>query len=352
MLKYIYMGDYVKRIFGIDLVRTVAIFFVISVHFFLNNSFYKTNIEGIGMIISLFLRWIFYLGVPLFILLTGYLKREKKLTKDYYKGIKHILISYVFISILCILFRLFYLKEDISKLKLLLGIFNFTADEYAWYIEMYIGLFLLIPFLNIMYEGLKTKKNKQYLILTLLIMVSISPIINYLTIRNVRLEIIPNWWNSIYPLVYYFIGCYISEYQIDINKKKGIIIFIIIIVIETILSYIFNYNNKFNTNFLGGYNSIQTVLASTILFLLLYKIKNENKKINKIVTSISLLSLDMYLFSYIVDKVVYITLDNYIKSPVEYLKYYILIIPTIFLLSYILSFIKKIIFNYKKNNLK
>ena len=104
-------------------------------------------------------------------------------------------------------FRLFYLNEDISKLKLLLGIFNFTADEYAWYIEMYIGLFLLIPFLNIMYEGLKTKKNKQYLILTLLIMVSISPIINFITVRNVKLEIIPNWWNSIYPLVYYFIGC-------------------------------------------------------------------------------------------------------------------------------------------------
>lgn len=343
-----YIGDSMKRIFGIDLVRVVAIFFVLSVHFFLNNSFYKTNVEGIGMFLSLILRWIFYLGVPLFILITGYLKREKKLTKDYYKSINHILVSYLFISILCILFRLFYLKEDISKLKLLLGIFNFTADEYAWYIEMYIGLFLLIPFLNIMYEGLKTKKNKQYLILTLLIMVSISPIINFITVRNVKLEIIPNWWNSIYPLVYYFIGCYISEYQIDINKKKGITIFTIIIVLETILSYVFSYNNKFDTNFLGGYNSLQTVLASTILFLLLYKIKNENKKINKIVTSISLLSLDMYLFSYIVDKVVYRTLDNYLKSPVEYLKYYILIIPTIFLLSYILSFIKKIILDYTK----
>lgn len=337
-----------KRIFGIDLVRVVAIFFVISVHFFLNNSFYETNIQGIGMFISLFFRWIFYLGVPLFILLTGYLKREKKLTKDYYKGIKHILISYIFISILCILFRIFYLKEDISKLKLLLGIFSFSANEYAWYIEMYIGLFLLIPFLNILYSSINNKNHKQYLIITLLIMVSLSPIINYLTIRNVKLEIIPNWWNGIYPLVYYFIGCYISEYQVEIDKKKGITIFTIIIFLETILSYIFNYNNKFDWNFLGGYNSLQTVIASTILFLLIYKTKNKNKKINKIITSISILSLDMYLFSYIADKIIYKNLDNYLKSPVEYLKYYILIISIVFLLSYILSFIKKIIFDYTK----
>ena len=29
---------------------------------------------------------------------------------------------------------------------LLIGIFNYTAAPYAWYVEMYIGLFLMIPF--------------------------------------------------------------------------------------------------------------------------------------------------------------------------------------------------------------
>ena len=32
-------------------------------------------------------------------------------------------------------------------------IFNFTACPNAWYLEMYIGLFLLIPFLNIIYNN-------------------------------------------------------------------------------------------------------------------------------------------------------------------------------------------------------
>ena len=339
-----------KRYFGVDLVRTVAVFLVLSVHFFLCNGFYDAKLNGIGMSVSVLLRWIFYNGVPLFLLLTGYLKRKKKLDKDHYKGIIHILTSYLFISILCILFRLFYLHEDVSKLKLLIGIFNFTTNDYAWYIEMYIGLFLLIPFLNTMYDGLKTKKNKQYLILTLIAMISLSPIISSITIKNIKLDIIPNWWNGIYPLVYYFIGCYINEYQVTINKRKGIIILIGLILLETLLTCIV-YNNKvINWKiFLGGYNSLQTIIISTTIFLLLYNVNCNKEKIIKIVKSISVLSLDIYLFSYIVDKATYKFLDNYLKTPVEYVKYYILIISTIFILSYILSYIKKIIFDISKN---
>ncbi|MBE6160410.1 MAG: hypothetical protein E7157_05140 [Lactobacillales bacterium] len=334
-----------KRYFGIDLVRVLAVFFVLSVHFFLNNSFYDTNINGIGMFISIFLRWIFYNGVPLFILLTGYLKRKKKLDKDYYKGIKHILLSYLFISIICIIFRILFIKEHISKLKLLFGIFNFSANGYAWYLEMYIGLFLLIPFLNILYDGLKTKKNKEHLIITLLLMISLSPIISSITIRGIKLDIIPDWWNEIYPLIYYFIGCYINEYQVEINKKKGILLTIGLILIETILSYVVNYNDTFSWNFLGGYGSLQTVIISTTIFLLLYKVNCNKKKINKIITNISILSLDIYLFSYIVDQITYPILDGYLENPVEYLKFYILIIILIFSVSYLLSYIKKIIFD-------
>lgn len=323
---------------------------VLSVHFFLNNGFYDTNIKGIEMFISLFLRWIFYLGVPLFILLTGYLKRNKELSKDYYRSIKKILISYVIISILSILFRIFYLKEDIRKLEIIISIFNFSANGYSWYVEMYIGIFLLIPFLNILYDNLKTKKNKQYLIITLIIMTSLYPIINYIKINNIKLDIIPNWWNGLYPLLYYFIGCYINEYKIKINKKKGLLAFISIIIVETFITYLYSYNNLFDSNFFNGYSSLQTVILSTILFLLVYNIKTDNIRIIKIVSSVSLLSFDMYLFSYIVDKIVYGKLDNYFKTPIEYLKLYPLVIIIIFSCSYLLSYIKDFIFKRKNNH--
>lgn len=337
-----------KRLSGLDLIRFFAILFVPSVHFFLNNGFYETNIKGIEMFISIFFRWLFYIGVPLFMLLTGYLKRKDKLNKKYYKRILSILTSYIFISIICILFRKIYLSENIRILRMIISIFDFSACGYAWYVEMYIGLFLLIPFLNILYDSLNTKRKKQILILSLISMCSIYPIINYINIDGVKLEIIPDWWSKIYPFIYYFIGAYINEYKIEINKKKGIIIFILILLIETILSYIYNYNNKFSTDFLGGYNSLQTIVISTIFFLLLYKVNIKNKITLKIITNISKLSLDIYLFSYIIDLIIYKNLNLYLTTPEQYLKYMVPIILTIFILSYLLAYIKYLIFKTAK----
>lgn len=337
-----------KRLSGLDLIRFFAILFVPSVHFFLNNGFYETNIKGIEMFISIFFRWMFYIGVPLFMLLTGYLKRKDKLNKKYYKRILSILTSYIFISIICILFRKIYLSENIRILRMIISIFDFSACGYAWYVEMYIGLFLLIPFLNILYDSLNTKRKKQILILSLISMCSIYPIINYINIDGVKLEIIPDWWSKIYPFIYYFIGAYINEYKIEINKKKGIIIFILILLIETILSYIYNYNNKFSTDFLGGYNSLQTIAISTIFFLFLYKVNIKNKITLKIITNISKLSLDIYLFSYIIDLIIYKNLNLYLTTPEQYLKYMVPIILTIFILSYLLAYIKYLIFKTAK----
>lgn len=337
-----------KRLTSLDLIRFFAVLFVPSVHFFLNNGFYETKITGIGMFISLLFRWTFYIGVPLFMLLTGYLKRKAELNKEYYKRIKSILYSYFFISIICILFKKFYLHENIRTLRMIVSIFNFTACGYSCYIEMYIGLFLMIPFLNILYNSLNTKKKKQILIITLISICSISPVINYLEIDGVRLEVIPDWWNQVYPFIYYFIGAYISEYQINIDKKKGVVFLISILLLETIISYIYNYNNIFSSSFIGGYNSLQTIIISTIFFLLLYKINLKNKVIIRIVTSISKLSLDIYLFSYIVDLVIYRNLNIYLKTPIEYLKYMVPVILVVFTLSYTLAYIKNKIFEATK----
>lgn len=68
-----------KRVFGLDLIRFFAIFSVISVHFFLNNGFYTFPVKGGRMFISINLRWLFFSGVPLFLLLTGYLNNKKKI---------------------------------------------------------------------------------------------------------------------------------------------------------------------------------------------------------------------------------------------------------------------------------
>lgn len=333
-----------KRILGLDLVRFFAVLFVPAVHFFLNNNFYGNKINGTGYLISIFFLFLFYIGVPLFLLLTGYLKRKKVLTKDYYKSIVRILISYLFISVICSIVRKFILNEDIRILSTIINIFNFKACGYAWYIEMYIGLFLFIPFLNVLYNNLNTKKNKQYLILTLLVMCSLSPVINYIKIDGVYLDIIPDWWGILYPFIYYFIGCYIGEYKVKVDKKRLFGLGISILFFYAYAVYHYNFNQFFSYTFLWNHYSIFTISLAVIFFLLLYDVDIKNKVINKIVTSVSLLSLDIYLFSYLVDRFTYQYLNNYLKSPIQYLRYMVPIILFVFIFSYVLSYIKSLLF--------
>lgn len=83
-----------KRILGLDIVRCFAILFVPSVHFFGRTKFYNTPVTGVNMGFQLCLRWLFFICVPLFMLLTGYLQNQKTLSKKFYKGILPVLATY------------------------------------------------------------------------------------------------------------------------------------------------------------------------------------------------------------------------------------------------------------------
>ena len=66
-----------NRAVGLDLVRTLAILFVISGHFIsLNTPFRQTIFEGVSMFIQGSANPLFATGVPLFIMLTGVPERQ------------------------------------------------------------------------------------------------------------------------------------------------------------------------------------------------------------------------------------------------------------------------------------
>ena len=81
-----------KRVFGLDLVRTIAIIFVLLVHVLLNTEFVKTPMIGIKSFLFLGIRNLTLTCVPLFIILTGYCKSDKKVEKKHYQSLKKILI--------------------------------------------------------------------------------------------------------------------------------------------------------------------------------------------------------------------------------------------------------------------
>ena len=121
-----------ERNFGLDLIRTLAIFLVMGSHFMEYSDFYGKIIQGKSMFLLINLRNFVRICVPLFILLTGYLKSTKKeMNLNYFKSILKLLITYLVVSIIMILFKVFYLHTTESMISMILGIFNFTTITYA-----------------------------------------------------------------------------------------------------------------------------------------------------------------------------------------------------------------------------
>ena len=63
-------------------------------------------------------------------------------------------------------------QKELTVTDMVFKLLDFTGAPYSWYIEMYLGLFLLIPFLNILYNNLASQRHKQILVITFVICIA------------------------------------------------------------------------------------------------------------------------------------------------------------------------------------
>jgi len=332
-----------KRIAGLDIIRTFAILFVIFVHAFLKIGFYDTHVSGSHFFVYITARTLFFICVPLFMLLTGYLQCNKKPEKSYYITILPILVSYIFISILCILVNNLILGQHISVLNGFFSIMNFTANSYAWYVEMFIGLFLLAPFLNIIYKGIVTLNQKLLLLLTLLSLTSLPLFLySFNTPDKIPLLLLlPKYWTVLYPITYYFIGCFIREYQPKLKKSIHFLLLSAYLLLYSAALFVANYGKNFSWRFLGEYGGLTTVILAVLFFLFFYDVDIKSKLIKNVIKQLSVVSFDMYLFSNIFDSLLY---PYYFRHFAPSLSHVIFTAPIVIVLSLTAAELKQILF--------
>ena len=306
-----------KRDLNLDLIRCIAVFCVIAVHFFLNSKFYSTPVIGKRMYLMIMIRTGCMVCVPLFLMLTGYLMNKKTLSLNFYNGIKKVVGIYLLASIACIAFRIYYLKETLIISEALISIADFSGAPYAWYIEMYIGLFLMIPFLNLIYNNLKNKEQKKGMLLTF-IALTIMP-----TLFNVDDKFLPDYWTSIYPITYYFAGAYIHEFNIQLKKRTNIILFFTVLLASSLFDIYLNFKALFRWAGHSYWNGIGTFLLAVLVFIF---IKNLNLDrltpvTRSFILKISELSLTIYLVSWIFDCIAYKKLNSIVTHMPSRLEY-------------------------------
>lgn len=317
------------RLAGLDILRTVAFFCVPTVHFFLNSGFYGVVMDSPSIIPLLTIRWIVYAGgVPVFIMLTGYLKRNKTVSWSHYRTIIPILVSYFVIAIITTIFTEVYLKPEPTTLYLKIrNIFAFNSPTYAWYIGMYIGLFLLIPFLNNAYNGLKTKKEKQILIGSMLFLIAVPASLNrIIVIQEQPFGFISSYWkNSFWQMGYYFIGIYIAEYKPKIDKLLNVLLILIFGVYQAVRTYLTGYGETFFKGMNAEYNDMVTFIVSVLVFLLFYDLNTEKKTIKSLAYVFAKHSMSAYLISSMFDIVIYkwFRKPEYLRSEHGYAKFFL-----------------------------
>lgn len=311
---------------GLDIVRSAAVFFVVSVHFFYNNGYYSQELEGVNMFLMTAMRWLFYSCVPLFLILSGFLMNRKKPDKAYYMKIFRILGEYLMACILCNLFKTVCQDKELDFAGWIYSILDFSAAPYSWYVSMYTGLFLLIPFLNKAYGGPEVpKKHKQILLLSMLFITALPGIINY------EHSYLPAWWPRLYPFTYYFIGCYLAEFRLKPAKWKCALGIAALSFGQAAVSFMtVTDKNKFNWNFPSGYGALPTVGIAVLVFLMLYRIEIHNWLVKKIFFVVSACSLSIYLLSWIADQIIYKQFNQKVAFIPDKLGWYFVIVPLVF----------------------
>ena len=249
-----------KRQSGIDLIRITGLFFVVGVHQFLYNRFYYEPQTGFWMWSADVWRWLFFCCNGIFMMLSGYLRCNKAGLQECYRGLVPVLTGYTLCCM--IIFPVQYLLGE--RIGVMNWITRFVIfGNYAWYIEMHIGLILFSPVINL---GLKHMDDRMLGIFALT-MVFVTSAHNL-----TALDLIPNYWSSLYPVTYYILGAAIRRLKPKVKPWQGLGGALLLSMILAVISIV-TTDKGFSEGFTQGYGGIWTMLTAACVFLGLYRVK-------------------------------------------------------------------------------
>ena len=339
---------------GPDIIRTVAAFFMVAVHFFMECGYYATLMDTPVMFVMTLERWLFMCCVPLYMMLTGFFKLNKEPDRAHYSSLIPVFISYLVFSVIRLSVNNYYYGEPATVKDALLMLGDYSM---AWYVGFYIALTAILPFLNRLWHALKSKREQHILLIALVIISMLYPLVVLpfsseaapaAIIGSILGLAVPNYWQMLYPLVYYFLGCYIRENRPGINKLLLFFVMLATVLINSLISYVLADGGNFDWFILGrvdsGYNCITLAICAAALFLLLYDIEIKNRGIRFILEKISSVSLEIYLASAVAETIIFDRVNRMFFTIDDYLWLFFILVPLNFICSILISLIYKKIY--------
>ena len=308
------MSERTERQSNIELLRVFAALGVVLLHY--NNSSIGTGFaNALGLsanqFVLVFFESIFICTVNLFVLISGYFMKGSS-KADLLKPVK-LLSMYVVFELIAYLIKELPKGEPFS--------ISTFADYFSpsyWFIFVYIALYILSPYLNLLWSHLDRKKQKQLLII-LITLFSVYPIaweiITYASkstvwgadsvssfglmqgISTIGLFGSGAGYTITNFILMYLIGCYLKCVEEDGKKfKTGKLVILLVVNVALIIywAYVEMFvNGGAIDGTTGWYYESPLVISEAVLLFLIFK--NMKIKKNKVINVLAAASFPTYL---------------------------------------------------------
>jgi surface polysaccharide O-acyltransferase-like enzyme len=230
--------------------------------------------------------------VPLFVMISGYflLNKEEPLSIFINKRMSKLLIPLFFWSLfftLWIVLKGTITGELSEKTLKIIAIAWLMGKPYyhLWFVFMIPFLYLSTPALRVVFKKLSRNEALFFIIFCFSLAILNTLFTNILSFFDLNSKV-SLFTNSFLSYIGYFcLGGYIAKYNIKIKTNMALFALLLAWLITIFGSYFFTYN------YFYSYLSINTVIASIALFLLIKKFFDKNLKLD----SFAKLNFGIYL---------------------------------------------------------
>ena len=288
-----------KRIIGIDLLRILSMYMIMTLHTMSNGGgLLYHQVNTIHTQTVMFLTFLNNIAVDLFAIISGYVG----LTSHHrFSRIVELWLQVIFYSYLILVAFLILRPQYVDKGQLLGSLFPTVSMQY-WYFNSYILVFIFMPLLN--YGILKlTYKEFTIICVSLFIMTSCFG----LDIFNDEIYNLGNGFSGMWLIIMYLYGAYIRRFGHrlkNLSIKFDLIAYLIVTLAGVLTCNLMTINhrgymngsilyNDWNKWF--GYNTPFAVLGAMFIFLAFLQIEINNTKARKIIIKLGALSFGTYL---------------------------------------------------------
>jgi len=303
-----------KREPGLDLLRCLGAFLVVAFHGNLYVGYQSEPQVGFGMWAA---NSFYHLTVGcngIFLMISGYLHSMKPWNRRYYRGLFGVILGYVLASAVSIPVRHFFLGQEKSLEQWISAFLGFSGVYYGWYVEMYLGLMLISPVVNL---AVKNMTDRQMLFACVsLVFVTTCPLVNY--------------WSAGYPLAYYVMGAAVRRLKPRGKPWVCLALAGVLVCVFGIITLVSAGGGALadgHSQTFGGLGSMVLVL---LLFLGLYQVSPGEKTV-ACLKKLGAGSYEGYLLSHLLDAWTYRLVHQWHTPEKYWLVVLFVTIPVFFL---------------------